>query len=287
MKLLDNIPKEKYSDTQWVLDFIQNNPQIGNEDTDPIQYFHCFWKGVITDLHLMALDSLFKTHPNAEVFLWVSDRFEVGGSYSWFEIKRKYKHRVKMVEITVDHFKDANADILYSRYVTLLLRERDLSKYNSNVAYASDIIRFVVLHLYGGVWFDLDILFLRSFDSIHLKRYVSQWGTDMCGNAAILKLEKGHDLINKIMKLYPQTPFYPFVPKHPELSTFTLENELDITILPSTFFDILWGSNLPEDLQFKTFDEFFKIKELNLPKEIYAYHWHNRWDKPTPPFFTK
>lgn len=93
-----------------------------------------------------------------------------------------------------------------------------------------------------------------------------------------MRLEKGHNLIKYILKKY-QRPFYP-------TTTFKLENELDITILPSTFFDILWR---PEDqipnIQFKHFDDFFEQTELNLPKEIYAYHWHNRWTHKTPSFF--
>jgi len=305
MKLLPNIAFEKYNDVPFVLQYLRDNPQIGNEDNEPIQYFHCFWKGAISDLHLMCLESLKETHPNCTVLFWTPNLLEVQGSYSWIKIKRLFKDRIKLQEVTYEHFKDANFSSMYSNYSMLinfksvniyefqqlkhlypnkpddeiaymLIQERE-KNYKADLAYASDIIRFVVLYIYGGVWFDMDILFLKSFDSIKMKRFVSQWGTDPCGNAAILKLERGHDLIQKL-KNYPK-PFYP-------TSSFKLENDIDLTILPSTFFDIHWQT--PTDLiSFKTWDEFFKQQELTLPKEIYAYHWHNRWTNPPPPFFTK
>lgn len=279
MKLFPNISQDKYNDVEWVLNYLQQNSIIGNEETEPIDNFHCFWKGPLSDLHLMSLDSLFNVHPDVQVYLWVPDKFESEGSLTWMKIRKKYKHRVKMLEVNKEYFQEANSEILYSTYSILTLNDPNPDRYNANIAYASDIVRFVVLYLYGGVWFDLDVLFLRSLDSIHLKRYVSQWGTDMCGNAAILRLEKGHDLLKEIPKKFNR-PFYP-------TSSFKLENDLDLTILPSTFFDILWRpeDQIPNHLQFKTFDDFFKQKELLLPKEIYAYHWHNRWKNNTPLFY--
>lgn len=305
MKLLPEIPIERYNDVPFVLEYLQNNPVIGNEDVEPIKYFHCFWSGSISDLHLMSLESLNETHPNCTVLFWTPNLLEVQGSYSWIKIKRLFKDRIKLQEVKYEHFKQAEAPLLYSQYSMLIdfksinayqfeeykriypnksddeiaykiIQERE-SIYKGDLAYASDIIRFVVLYIYGGVWFDMDILFLRNFDSIKMKRFVSQWGTDPCGNAAILKLERGHDLIQKL-KNYPK-PFYP-------TTSFRFENDIDLTIIPSTFFDIHWQT--PTDLiSFKTWDEFFQQEELNLPSEIYAYHWHNRWEKTPPPFYQK
>lgn len=291
MKLLKDIPQEKYNDVQWVLNYLQYVPIIGEEDTKPIEFFHCFWKGNLSDLHLMCLDSLIKNHPTAIIFLWTCDALEVQGSYSWLKIKKLLRDNIRVVEVTKNHFREANAELLYSKYSLLTMQKPFVNQYNHDIAYASDIIRFIVLYIYGGVWFDMDVLFLRNLDSIKIKRYMSQWGTDMCGNGAILKLEKGHDLIQKILKLYPEKPFYPFSKDNngiiKNMTCFLLENDLDITILPSTFFDILWGNIENVDLQFKTFDDFFIQEELMLPEKIYGYHWHNHWDKKPPLFFNK
>lgn len=286
MKLLNNISKEKYNDVQWVLKWLEENPEVGDETPDPIEYFHCFWKGPLSDLHLMSLDSLHKTNPNVKIILWTPEALEAQGTHSWAKIKKLLKDNIQVIQINKEHFNEANAEAIYAAYVLLIMENPDIKRYNYNIAYASDIIRFIVLYIYGGVWFDMDVLFLRDFNSIKLNRYVSQWGdgpvfeagNDLCGNAAIMRLEKGHNLISKILKY--KKPFYP-------TTSFQLKNDLDITILPSTFFDILWtpSDKLPPSLQFKTFDDFFKIDKWMMPEEIYAYHWHNRWKNPVPSFF--
>jgi len=288
MKLLPDIRKEDYNDVQKILNYLFMVREWGDEDVEPIRYFHCFWKGDLSDLHLMSLKSLHETHPKAKVILWTLDPFETQGTHSWIKIKKLLKDKIEVIQVTGDHFKQAGASILYSQFLNLTLNKPNYARYNHDVAYASDIIRFIVLYIYGGVWFDMDILFLRNFNSIKINRYVSQWGdgpvstagNDLCGNAAIMRLEQGHSLITDILLgKYPK-PFYP-------TTTFQLDNNLDITILPSSFFDILWTSEnkLPEDLQFKTFDEFFSIEKFDMPTQLYAYHWHNRWNKKPPPFF--
>lgn len=273
MKLFTEIPREKYNDVQWILDWLKENPEIGNENVEPIKYFHCFWKGQLSDLHLMCLDSLYKVHPNANVILWVSDFSQIQESY--IRIQKSLKNKIEICQINKDHFKKANIEKLYSEYMGCVSDNSD----QGGLAYASDIVRFIVLYIYGGLYFDMDVYFLRNFDSIKLKRYVAQWGTDMCGNSAIMRLEKGHDLIDKIIDKY-NGPFYP-------TSSLRLDNDLDLIILPSTFFDILWRpkDQIPSHLQFNDCNDFFKIKELNLPEEIHAYHWHNRWNNPPPIFF--
>jgi len=278
MKLLKNIPQNKYNDVNWVLNYLHFNSNVGEEDTEPIEYFHCFWKGGLTDLHLMCLDSLKKHHPTSKVLLWTTNALEIQGTLSWMKIKRLLKENIQIIEVTNEHFKEAKMDVFYSKFVLLTSKNRLADSYNHDLAYASDITRFMVLNLYGGVWFDMDVLFLRNLDSIKLKRFVSQWGTDWCGNGALLKLEKGHNLVNNMSKF--NTPFYP-------TTSFKLENDIDLTILPSTFFDILWrpSEEIPEHIQFKTFKEFFEVEQMMLPTELYAYHWHNQWERRAPTFY--
>jgi len=274
MKLLKNIPIEKYNNVQYILNYLKETPTIDNEYDEPIEYFHCFWKGALSNLHLMCLDSLIKTHPTAQIILWTTDLFQLNGSMPSLKIKKLLKDHLEINEVDKNLFNNADAEFIYANFMLLANQNNQAS-----LAYCSDIIRFIILQVYGGLWFDMDILFLRDFNNIKLKRYTSQWGTDNCGNAAIMRLEKNHNLIKNIYSKY-ERPFYP-------TTTFKLENDLDIVIIPSTFFDILWRpqEQIPNNLQFKYFDDFFKIKELNLPKEIFAYHWHNRWNNPTPLFF--
>ena len=76
MKLLPNISSKQYNDVEWVLKYLQDNPVIGDENVEPIENFHCFWKGVINDLHAVSLDSLFNTVPHICVMNTKSENCE-------------------------------------------------------------------------------------------------------------------------------------------------------------------------------------------------------------------
>ena len=60
---------------------------------------------------------------------------------------------------------------------------------------------------------------------------------------------------------------------------------LNITSLPSSFFDIVWNEedkNVPY-LTFNNFNYFFQHTDKNVTlnnfmKGCFAYHWHNRWN---------
>ena len=42
----------------------------------------------------------------------------------------------------------------------------------------SDLLRLLALHKYGGVWVDMDIIFLRDFKPILDQEYMYQWGSE-------------------------------------------------------------------------------------------------------------
>jgi hypothetical protein len=277
MRLLEGIPEEKYNDTEWVLDFLRRNPTIGNEKVGKIELFHCYWAGELNDLHWLSLKSLKEVHPDINVILWGRDRNELENSRSWKKIKSIWGDKIEIIEFSYDHLNQSGSEYYWEFY-------KELSDYPSNnglvshfkFTSASDFGRIVFLNLYGGVWFDLDHYFLRPLDSIGIKRYCSQWGKDICGNISILRLEKDHNLIPQIFK------------KDKELTTinpklnFKLESEIDITILPAVFFDIWWALR-ETDPNFDK-EDFFQSQNPYIPKEVYTYHWHNRWNYDLPVF---
>ena len=279
MKLLSNIPKEKYNNVSYCLDYLNNNSIIGSEENNnDSNIFHCFWKGHLNELHKLCIESIFRTQKVEKIILWCHDNFEI--MMSPITLKGVEIRQFNRDEFEKMNVKKSIKDGMFSRYNSLVSLPNIKGPYAADLAYASDIFRFVVLHNYGGIYFDLDILFLRDFNEIKINKWVSQWGTEWCGNACVMKLPKNHDLIETIYNKY-QKPFYP-------TTTFILDNILDITILPSTFFDPLWRGPdaIPDDsrINFKEFDDFFEtsIDLYNFFKGTFAYHWHNRWNKKAP-----
>ncbi len=282
MKLIPEIPSNKYNDLEYVYNFLQNNKTVGNETLDNENYFHCFWKGKLLPIHLACLESILKTQTDPIVMVWVPSKDE-------FTNSEYYKYLPKAIEVreaSKDLFLKSNASKknqlhLYNKFKNLLDSfNGDLTTYNHDVAYASDIFRFIVLSVYGGVWFDMDVLFLKDLKDIKLKNFVYKWGIQEYGNGALMRLEKGNDIIDKVMSLNLNKPFYP-------TETFTKQNNLDIWMLPTEFFDIIWkykkydGNKI--NLPIKNFDDFFnpsnKKFDINFLNGCFTYHWHNHWDK--------
>lgn len=280
MKLIPEIPKNKYADIEFVYNFLQENNSVGNEELDEDNYFHCFWDGKLIPIHLVCLESILKTQVNPKIIIWV-DSIE---KYVDSEYYRYLPKNIEIRKVSEEIFLKANTSAknkhyLYDKFKSLLV-PGNLKDYNHNVAYASDIFRFIVLNVYGGIWFDMDVLFLKDLKDIKYRNFVYKWGIQEYGNGALMRLEKNNDIIDKVLSLNLNKPFYP-------TETFVKDNNLDIWMLPTEFFDIIWkykryeGSKIK--LPIKTFDDFFKpskeIFDINFLNGCFTYHWHNHWDQ--------
>ena len=270
------IPNLDYNNFEEVYNYLQENSIIGNENLPEENNFHCFWKGPLLPLHLVSLKSIIVTQNNPNIIVWVPSKEEFLNSNYKYSIPKE----VTIQEVTKDLFDQTKqASFLYSNFNNLLSSfTNDFNSYNHQVAYASDIFRFVVLELFGGIWFDLDVLFLKDMNNIKINKFVYKWGKQEYGNGAIMRLNKGNDIIEKVLNLKLGMPFYP-------TQTFDVKNNLDIWMLPTEAFDIVWKykhykGNIK--LPLKDFNDFFiptnEEIDLNFLPGCFTYHWHNRWN---------
>ena len=69
----------------------------------------------------------------------------------------------------------------------------------------SDLLRLLALHKYGGIWADMDIIFLRDWKCILDQEYMYQWGseTDFANEGAcatVLSLKKESEFSYELLK---------------------------------------------------------------------------------------
>ena len=93
---------------------------------------------------------------------------------------------------------EAKDTLLEGRYDVLLAK--DHKHYLQ-----SDLLRIIVLHKYGGVWADMDIIFLRDFVPLLGQEYMYMWGSEtdfarMGACATVLSLNKGSEFSLELMK---------------------------------------------------------------------------------------
>jgi WD repeat and SOF domain-containing protein 1 len=104
-------------------------------------------------------------------------------------------------------------------------------------AVVSDAVRFVILHKYGGMYIDADILLLRDLQPLYMHEFAYRWSTLDEFNTAVLRLHPRSSISAKLLDLahIKQDP-YIFYPT-------TIRSYLEpmvLTRLPAIFFDPLW-----------------------------------------------
>jgi len=236
---------------------------LTGEYSEPV-IFHCYWNGNLNEKHLYSILSCyyFNVYNNKhKIILWLENN---NPNYYNGQIEKYAEIKFFSLE---DETKDFN--INKSKFV--------------NITFYSDCIRSFLLYNYGGVWFDLDCFFLRTFDPIfyHFKNDISlyQWADEPYPNNAIyISLEpKSITMKNIIDFIINRNLGWGF-----QQARLTYDLPLDILVLPCFWFDVDWIEN-PYNIGhlnfFKNTNENYDFN--NFYKGCFCYHWHNKWDMNT------
>lgn len=241
----------------------------GSYDT-PVT-FHCYWNGNLNEKHLYSVLSCY--HFNVlnrkhKIVLWVENNKPN-------EINKQVS---KYCEIKQFNFDNEKQSLNYTTDIRFRHNKEDLTEY-------ADCIRLLLLYNYGGCWFDLDCLFLRSFDTI-FKNYekevcVYQWGKQNYPNNAIVisLVPKSSNLKNIIDFFHYQNTGWR------TQSNCTYSSPLDMLVLPCSWFDPAWIDNPYNRKIGINKQTIFNKTEIkynfdNFFPGSYCFHWHNKWDKP-------
>lgn len=151
----------------------------------------------------------------------------------------------------------------------------------------SGILRFLVPHKYGGIWADMDMIFLRDLKPILDQEFAYMWGTSMDfarlkgGNdcfgpcAAFMNIHKNSEHSNICLQEIMKTPIRP--------NTTCLDHELlaqvfrikPFTVFPCVFFNTEWQMGKSGvAIQESWFDK-KNTFEKDLFLEAFSWHWHN------------
>ena len=156
----------------------------------------------------------------------------------------------------------------------------------------SDLLRILVLYKYGGVWGDMDIIFLRDFRPILDQEYMYQWGgdtdfTNQGACATVLSGFKESEFMFKLLegivdsRIIPATTIW-----GKDLFATLWKKWPKFTIFPSPFFNTEWliskkDVKLSEDVESGWFIN-NGVGDKYLFLESFAWHWHNSSKKHLP-----
>ena len=279
--------KKLYTNTDYCLDSLRNLKVQSGLSANSGTLFHAYWYGEFSALQALSVKSFLAMHDLSKVtlYLWID---EENGSSSHLQ----NPHIVPLLPlITVRKFNPLQEaegtflDFELSKNFLLRKRKKALLRDTKKLAYQADIFRTLILHKYGGVYFDLDMLFLRNLqiilDLFPSCEFCYQWSAKSYANTAILKINKESDNSKRIISKSVQLK--DFNPR--SIYTFD-DNKIDMLCFPSSFFDPFWLCFDKKDFSnyayFHRFSDFFSPMEVQCSLErfypgAFTYHWHNNW----------
>lgn len=204
---------------------------------------------------------------NYEVWLWLDEDTKDQNTYDnkWI---LALKDKVKILHYSA-------AQMARSRVFgrsSFLFEEKEV------LAYRADAFRIWALHKYGGVYFDLDIMFLKTIrEFLYGPEFVYAWEKQPYANNALIYFRKDswiNDYIfKKCIRCHSTQPWTIFDYADKKLKP--------LKVYASSLFDPIWEDER-EEYPIKAFDEFF-TKSISTEDAVnpfpysYAYHWHNNW----------
>ena len=171
---------------------------------------------------------------------------------------------------------------------TVLEERNDILLTTDNICYSnSDLFRVLILHKYGGVYIDMDIVLLRNFSPLMDQEFMYMWGflpNNNSGiNGAVMRLFKKSKLSDDLLTEIKNGPIVPgsTIWDNPLYCKVRNYNK-DWCVLPSALFNSEWQDD-PNQNWGSAENNSFGDNPYKLYESAFAWHWHNRWDNDIHP----
>jgi hypothetical protein len=156
---------------------------------------------------------------------------------------------------------------------TALEQRRDVyTQEDGRVWRDGDLFRILVLHNYGGVYVDMDVVLLRSLGALVDREFIYQWEDFQDRyNGAVMHVTRGSRFARELVDGVMELPAGGFAWGQGNLKR-AVDRGCDITVWPCAFFDAEWQDQ----------HVFTGFSRPPTPPDLYdgafAWHWHNQWD---------
>ena len=266
------IPSKDGKNLQYDLlatkDFLQRNFQVPLISSR-VPY-HCYWFGKFTKRHFVSVMSCLRTQSLPNIYLWL----DVENGYHE-NLRTSWINRLRDAGVIIKSYRpDEMAE-------NTPLQDQPILK-TLNLPLRADCCRYLLLHKIGGVYFDLDVIFIRDMQPILHLNFVYELSHFKDGNNAIMRMTKQSNDTLRVLNTVKNLGLKMHNCREVFASQYYFEH---LFCLPSTFFDPVWLSadhkaQLSPLHVISTFDEFFSSKRNpNKPffPFCFAYDYNGRW----------
>lgn len=241
---------------------------------------HTFWHGELDEKQLFSIKSFICTQDmnKFEVLIWMDGD-------EWYKKALDNKELQQLIKLSKGKIKLKKWNFLEEIKGTPFQRIKWYFNWNKLLPAVADDFRIIALYKYGGLYFDLDIMFVKDFTPLLLRdEFVYAWEHQPFANSALLYLRQGSYLSQQLAKIMiRKKSSQPWA-----LFQYKIKSLAPLMVYPCSMFDPLW-TGYEEGMPLKEFEDFFQELNDNFIQNeriesykdffpgIYAYHWHNCW----------
>lgn len=257
-------------------DFANTIQPVGEPTEHTI--YHTYWRADLLEMgdkQRSTFRSFFATQNlnHSTVYLWSNSELS---SPILTEIKSHFGDRL---QVFVFNANELAKDTPLQDFPYLTLKD--------SYAYLDgDIVRLLALYKYGGMWFDMDSLFIRDMQPLFEREWVGQWDCflpETCPfNGAFMRFRKDSPYVCEMLadvatgalprKGSTDWGSYMYYRVYRRLMA---NGKRPFDIIPWCFTDSV--SCHPSNSMPQAFDEAkFSTERL---MQVFAFHWHNKWNK--------
>jgi len=261
--------RDLYTDYEKCLKLLRDVALSDYTYPDITTNFHVFTE-IKTPKELMVVKSYLATQNLDKTHMHVWSEYDINDN----NLIKPYKDYVTLK--VYDPYKESKDTILEGR--------KDILDVDDNNHWmSSGVFRFVVPHNYGGVYSDMDVIFLRDMKPILDQEYAYMWGSEMdfeefgpC--AAFMAFLKESELVKLCLDEISKTEIHPMSTCLDHALLAKVYKKRKFTVFPSVFFDTEWQINSKHPgLGDKIQDGWFQMNDYShyVFPEAFAWHWHN------------
>lgn len=280
-----HLPDQRlYTDNDYAIDELEAGialPASFIADSQPEEkvIYHCYWYGEMKRKQVFSIKSLLCTQDmnKCRVILWL----DIHNGYHNHEQNPLLQAILPFIEVKA-------YDPLEEIKGTPWKGAQKMANQADNLAKRSDAFRFLVLYKYGGLYFDLDVMFLNDFGALRDVPFCYAWESQPFANSALLNFKRKSDFAAyTLQKSIQKQTVLPWVILH--YADAALK---ELCVLPCAFFDPVWQGVSAEKFPISRFEQFFQPFDNAFANKYgidsykaffpgcYAYHWHNQWATP-------
>jgi hypothetical protein len=231
-----------------------------------------YWEGdQLSELHYLTIYSLHKYNPELDIIIYTD--------YNPKNILREWKSHEHSIDIkkkiTLSKLIEVNPNKIFLRTINFQ-KEYNFDN-NISIVFKADFIRIAKLYEHGGIWFDMDILFIKPIPDFFFKDDVNLFifiYSSVIPTGFLVAKQKSkylEILYNNSLKIIKNKELNNYQKIGPiiwieEYNNLSDTEKMNIKILDNNLvYPILWNE----------LDYLFKMNTIKINENTFGIHWYN------------